>query len=74
VLVPAESDQVDLQLQAALLDQGAVVWDGRTVRIAAWPGPVVPSLLQWQDRWCTDQRWQRFCKAVLESPLLASVH
>ena len=71
VVVPAGVDRVDLALQAALLDQGAVVSDGSEVEVVALPGPVVPSLLQWRRRWAGDERWLRFCAAVLSAAPLA---
>lgn len=72
VLVPATVDAVDLVLQAAFLDQGAVLFDGRDVELVATPGPVVPSLLHWQRRWATDERWLRFCAAVLSTEVLTT--
>ncbi len=65
-------DAVDLVLQAAFLDQGVVVYDGPSVELVASPGPVVPSLLQWRRRWATDERWLRFCKAVLNTAVLTA--
>ena len=78
---PGVFDPVDVQLQAALLDQGVVVHedaalegcDGSGWSVLSWPGDVVASPLQRGDRWRRDGRWRRFHRAVTAAPFRGRV-
>lgn len=64
VLVRDPVDVIDLQLQTALLDQGAIVERGGQMDVVSAPGDVVPSDLQVGHRWRTDARWNGLMQAV----------
>ena len=74
----------DVRLQASLLDQGVViherldatgVTDIAALEVAdrwsvlSWPGEVVASPLQRDQRWGRDSRWRRFYTAVTTAPV-----
>lgn len=68
-------DLVDVQLQAAVLDQGVVVQhctaggsDLAGSGVLSWPGEIVASPLQHDDKWRSDCRWQAFCAAISFAP------
>lgn len=68
IVVRDPQDVIDVQLQTALLDQGAVVErDGQLVVLSA-PGDVVPSPLQYGDDWITCPRWNEFHRTIMASP------
>ena len=74
----------DVRLQAALLDQGVVIHECLDATAAmettalevadrwsvlSWPGEVVASPLQRDERWRRDGRWRGFYTAVTTAPL-----
>lgn len=72
VLVLEPDDVLDLQMQTSLLDQGAVVVDGGCAFAVNSPGDVVPSPLQIDDAWKSDERWVELQQAVLSSPVVGT--
>ncbi len=73
ILLRGPIDVLDVKLQTALLDQGAVVEDDDMLSVLATPGEVVPSPLQQDAAWQTDRRWLEFCRAIRLAPLLRQV-
>lgn len=73
VLVSDPQDVVDLQMQAALLDQGAVVVQDADVVAVSSPGDVVPSPLQVDDAWKFDEGWLELQHAVGSAPLIGEI-
>jgi hypothetical protein len=68
ILVRPVADLIELQLQAALLDQGAVVAPGdRQPFIVSIPGGAVPSDLQDSTVWPTNRRWNGLQLAISTS-------
>jgi hypothetical protein len=72
-------DAVDVQLQAALLDQGVVIQDTADIAdsgteprcgcaVLSWPGEVVASPLQRDNRWRRDRRRRTFYNTVTAAP------
>src|SRR6266568_569394 len=57
ILLRQGYDVVNIQLQTALLDQGAVIEDNGQFVVLSTPGDVVHSPLQDDDGWRTDSRW-----------------
>lgn len=74
VLVRECADVVDLQLETALLDQGAVLDSDGELTLLSEPGPVVPSPLQDVDTWQTDATWLSLHEAITSATRLARVH
>lgn len=71
ILVRSFFDPVELQLQTALLDQGAVVAPGsRNPYVVSTAGGVVPSDLQDDEIWPTDRRWNALWLTVSMSGVL----
>ena len=77
----------DVRLQAALLDQGVVIHERLDATeatetaalevtdrwsVLSWPGEVVASPLQRDQRWRRDGRWRRFYAAVTTAPVQCS--
>lgn len=81
-------DAVDVQLQAALLDEGVVHQDDTRPRLGSgvaaaagcrcavlsWPGDVVAPPLQRDDRWRRDRRWRAFYNTVAAAPAQRRMH
>jgi hypothetical protein len=74
ILVRDPSDALDIQLQTALLDQGAIADSNDKLIVLSTPGDVVPSPLQERDNWRNDERWLSFYQVVTRSRLLSHVH
>jgi hypothetical protein len=64
ILLRQGYDLVDIQLQTALLDQGAVIEDNGQFVVLSTPGDVVHSPLQDDNTWRTDSRWCDLHRAI----------
>lgn len=73
ILVKDPTDPLDVQLQTALLDQGAVIECDGKLTVLSTPGDVVPSPLQEPDGWQNDSRWLAFHRAVMTATLLSDI-
>lgn len=73
ILVRAPIDALDVRLQTALLDQGAVLDAPDGLSVLSTPGEVVPSPLQQDGAWQTDYRWCAFCEVITSAPQLGSI-
>lgn len=74
ILVRNPADPLDIQLQTALLDQGAVIECDGKLTVLSTPGNVVPSPLQEPRGWQNDGRWLAFHRAVMAARLLTHIH
>ncbi len=68
ILVKAPVDALDVRLQAALLDQGAVLDALDGLSVLSTPGEVVPSPLQQDGVWQEDHRWLALCEEITSAP------
>lgn len=73
VLLRDPEDTVGLQLETALLDQGAVIETDGELMLLSKPGPTTPSPLQVGDVWRTDARWLSMRDAICAAERLATV-
>ena len=72
VLLREPDDTVGLQLETALLDQGAVIEADGELTLLSKPGPAVASPLQVGDAWRTDARWLSLWNAISSAECLAT--
>jgi hypothetical protein len=72
VLLDAPADAVDLAMQAALLDIGAVAELSGQLTLVSTAGDVVPSPLQLDDIWRTDPHWQQLLDAIANAPIVGT--
>lgn len=70
ILTRADDDVLEIKLQTALLDQGAVIEERGQLTVLSAPGPVVQSPLQEADAWRTDPRWHEMYQAATGAPTL----